>query len=276
MFLITYNINTKQNYWKKMDSQLKNFINDLFKHDYTKLQVNKDGLSIINISLNYHLKIFSDKFNGFYFELSSESGRYFDLPKAFPTYRTENFQECKLIIDDLIHRIDTSKLHLNQKAPKYIDLFRKILKEDSLPEGYKINYGHDFIELLEEKTGYTLKMPQYFIKNTKTFLNERQEPTAILNLHIYLQKDHLIDSNQNQNAVILYIPRYAIKDYPLLNSELAIKNQDVVTDNLGNWFDNLNKLESIQKSGTGKLVEYYALNEGIEHNGTTINKRPKL
>lgn len=259
-----------------MNSQLKNFINDLFKHDYTKLQVNKDGLSIINVSLNYHLKIFSDKFNGFYFELSSEAGRYFDSPKTFPTYRTENFQECKLIIDDLIYRIDTSKLHVNQKTPKYINLFRKILKAESLPEGYKLTHGVDFIELFEEKTGYTLKMPQYFIKNTKTFLNERQEPTAILQMHIYLQKDRLIDSNQNQNAIIVYIPRYAIKDYPLLNSELAIKNNEVLTDKLSTWFDNLNQLESIHQSGAGKLIEYYALNEGIEHNGTITNKRPKL
>lgn len=259
-----------------MDSTLQNFINDLFTQDYTKIQVNKDGISIINVSLNYHLKIFSDKFNGFYFELSSEAGRYLDLPKTFPTYRTENFQECKLIIDDLIHRIDTSKLHINQKAPKYIDLFRKILKEQDLPHGYNLTQTVDFIELLEEKTGYTLKMPQYFIKNTKKFLDEKQEPTAILSLYIYLQKDKLIDSNQNQNAMIVYIPRYSIKDYPLLNSESTIKNKDVVTDNLSTWFDNLNQLESIQQSGTGKLIEYYALSEGMEHKGTTTNKRPKL
>src|SRR5579875_3537050 len=101
-----------------MHNQLKNFIDDLFNQEYTKIQVNKDGLSVINVSLNYHLKIFSDKFNAFYFEFYSREGSFFDSPKIGPTYRTENFQEAKTIFDSLIDRIDSSKLYVKKESPK--------------------------------------------------------------------------------------------------------------------------------------------------------------
>ena len=264
-----------------MSSQLKNFINDLLQHEYTRIQVNQDGISILNNPMDYHLKIFSDKFNGFYFEFNSKENTAFsflepskDIPN--PTYRTENFQECKLIFDELICYIDKSKLNLNKNAPKYIDLFRKILKKESLPDGYNLTHTHDFIELFEEHTWFTLKMPQYFIKNVNKFLHEKQEPTSILKLHIYIQKDKMIDTNQHQSAIIVYLPRYSIKDYPLLNSyEPALKNEGALTDSASTWFESLNNLKAIQNSSVSKLVEYYALSEGLEHK-TLKNKRPKL
>jgi hypothetical protein len=265
-----------------MSSQLKNFINDLLQHEHTRIQVNQDGISILNNPMNYHLKIFSDKFNGFYFEFNAKENN----PLSFltpsknipnPTYRTENFQECKLIFDELIFHVDQSKLNLNKNAPKYIDLFRKILKQESLPDGYNLTHNHDFIELFEEHTGFTLKMPQYFIKNVNKFLHEKQEPTSILKLHIYIQKDKMIDTNQHQSAIIVYVPRYSIKDYPLLNSyELALKNEEALTDSASTWFESLNNLKAIQSSSVSKLVEYYALSEGLEYNGSSTKKKPKL
>lgn len=257
-----------------MTNQLQNFINELLDHEYTKIQVNKDGLSVMNIDLNYHLKIFSDKFNGFYFELSSNTIS-FESNKIFPTYRTENVQEATSIIDQLIGYIDTSKLHSIKDTPKYIGLFRKILKGESLPKEYNVSDNYDFIELFEPSTKFTFKLPKYHFKNVRTFLQENHEPTAIFKLHINLQKGTMIESNQNPANIIVYIPRYSIKDYSLLNSEPALKNHTELTESLSSWFDNLNNLKSIQDSGAAKLVEYYAITEGLP-NQNNKNKKHKL
>jgi hypothetical protein len=259
-----------------MNSQLKNFIDDLFKHEYTKIQVNKDGLSVINNTLMYHLKIFSDNFNGFYYELYSREGSIFDAPKICPTYRTENIEEAKLIIDNLINRIDSRELPSYKNSPRYISLFRKILKNETLPNGYQVETNNNFIELFEESTNFTLKMPTYFINLARDFVINNQEPTAIFKAHVELQENKMINSYQHKDSIIVYFPRYAIKDYPLLNREPALKNKEQLTDSLSTWFDNLHNSTAIQQSGAAKLVEYYALNEGLEQSKTINNKRHKL
>jgi hypothetical protein len=259
-----------------MNNQLKNFIDDLFNQEYTKIQVNKDGLSVINVSLNYHLKIFSDKFNGFYFEFYSREGSIFDAPKISPTYRIENFQEAKSIFDSLIDRIDLSKFYVKKDASKCIELFRKILKKENLPPGYQVEYNNNFIELFDENTNITFKMPKYFLRLANNFLSENQEPTAMFNIHIHTQEGKMINSNQHQEPIIVYIPRYAIKDYPLLNHKPALKNESNLTNSLSTWFEALNNSTAVQQSGASKLVEYYALNENLEQSINIKYRKSKL